>query len=123
MTTASPAVSSASAPSTTTGPTGTLQQQLIGNCFGSPALEYLLIGSVWSIGVVLLLLGPPIRALLLLLVVGNSAHFAAYTERLFTKPSFRGDYPSISAIGTSSSSTTPANSPLEPLTIPNCKTG
>ena len=86
-------------PATAAGPTGTLQQQLIGNCFGSPALEYLLIGSVWSIAVVLLLLVPPIRALLdtsallVLLVVGNSAHFAASTVRLYTKPSFRDDYP------------------------------
>lgn len=48
---------------------------------------------------VLLLLSPPIRALLdtstllLLLVVGNSAHFAASTVRLYTKGSFRADYP------------------------------
>lgn len=77
----------------------TLAGQLTGNCFGSPALEYLLIGSVWSIAVVVLLLLPPIRALLdsnallFLLVVGNSAHFAASTVRLYTKPSFRDDYP------------------------------
>ena len=75
-------------------------KQLIGNTFLHPILDYVLIGSAWSIIVTLALLGQPsltgdldplTLAVLILLV--NSAHFAASTLRLYSKPSFHKDFP------------------------------
>lgn len=77
----------------------TQRASLIGNCFVSPAFDYLLIGSLWTI----LLTGwwlfsPPgaesfdVLPLPWVLLLANSAHFAASTVRLYDKPAFYKEF-------------------------------
>jgi hypothetical protein len=75
------------------------RQQLVGNTFVSPVFDYLLIGSLWTIaltaywalqpGVVDTVEGLPLPWLILL---ANSAHFAASTVRLYSKPAFYQEF-------------------------------
>jgi hypothetical protein len=76
-----------------------LRANLLGNCFFSPTVEYLLIGSAWSLVATLFLLNPATQFSMDSLVISyavlavNCAHFAASTVRLYNKPSFGTDYP------------------------------
>ncbi|MDJ0926968.1 MAG: hypothetical protein QNJ73_04880 [Gammaproteobacteria bacterium] len=76
-----------------------LRRQLVGNCFVSPWFDYLTIGSVWSIvltawwiwepAAVDTVTGLPLPWLVLL---ANSAHFAASTVRLYSKPAYYQEF-------------------------------
>ncbi|MEQ9411591.1 MAG: hypothetical protein RIK87_28010 [Fuerstiella sp.] len=79
----------------TSGPAG-----LTGRCFVHPVFDYLLIGgglSLIVIPAVYLFGGPPVMADFAILpwfiLLSNSAHFAASTVRLYTKPGSRETLP------------------------------
>ena len=80
-----------------------IRQQLVGNCFLHPVWDYLLIGGFWSILLTLyLLVGrlvEPGRApylnsdqLVWLVLFASSAHFAASTVRLYSKPAYLKEF-------------------------------
>ena len=65
-----------------------------------PVLDYVLIGGVWSIAASVLLLARPsltqgfdLMTLAVLILFINSAHFAASTVRLYSKPSHFQEFP------------------------------
>jgi hypothetical protein len=77
-----------------------VQSQWVGKAFINPVADYLLIGSVWSIAITaLLLMNPGLYAqidtltLLTLVVLINSAHFAASTLRLYSQPANYTNHP------------------------------
>ena len=77
-----------------------VQSQWLGKTFINPVADYLLIGSVWSIAVTVLLLANPglyaqvdTLTLLTLVLLVNSAHFAASTVRLYSQPSNFTNHP------------------------------
>ena len=76
-----------------------IRQQLIGHCFLHPLWDYLLIGGFWSILLTLYLLVEPGRApylnpdqLVWLVLFASSAHFAASTVRLYSKPTYLKEF-------------------------------
>ncbi len=80
-----------------------IRQQWVGNCFLHPVWDYLLIGGVWSILLTLYWLvgrlAEPGREpylnpdqLVWLVLLGNSAHFAASTVRLYSKPTYLKEF-------------------------------
>jgi hypothetical protein len=80
-----------------------LRQQLVGNCFLHPLWDYLLIGGVWSILLTFYwLVGRLVEPgrepylnpdqLVWLVLLGNSAHFAASTVRLYSKPAYLREF-------------------------------
>jgi hypothetical protein len=76
-----------------------LRQQLVGNCFLHPAWDYLLIGSLWSIALTVYWLADSARDPYLnpdqwvwLVLLANSAHFAASTIRLYSKPAYLKEF-------------------------------
>ena len=82
----------------------TWQQQLIGKAFLHPVLDSLLLGGAWSIAATALLLARPsliaslsASTLALVILLANSAHFAASTVRLYSKPSYYREFPFLIA--------------------------
>jgi len=80
-----------------------IRQQLVGNCFLHPAWDYLLIGGFWSILLTLYWLvgrvADPGRdpylnpdQLVWLVLFATSAHFAASTIRLYSKPTYLKEF-------------------------------
>lgn len=76
-----------------------LTAQLRGNTFVSPAFDYLLIGSFWSVLLTIVLVMQPsadeaVNGLPLpwIILLANSAHFAASTVRLYDKPAYYREF-------------------------------
>jgi hypothetical protein len=74
-------------------------QQLIGKCFMHPLADYLLIGGFWSIPLALFWLAEPGALSILdpstmvwVVLISNSAHFAASTVRLYSKPTYLREF-------------------------------
>ena len=79
--------------------------KLVGRCFVHPIFDYLLIGgglSLIVIPAVYLLAGPPVMhdfsMLPWFILCSNSAHFAASTVRLYTKPGARDALPFLTMV-------------------------
>ncbi len=77
----------------------TIRQQLVGNCFLKPTVDYLLIGSLWSIVLTAYWLVRPSSSVTLdstmlvwFVLLANSAHFAASTVRLYSKPAYYKEF-------------------------------
>ncbi len=75
------------------------REQLIGNTFMHPALDYVLIGGGWSIIFCIYLLvqsGAPgitdSETLWVIILLANSTHFAASTIRLYSKPQYYQEF-------------------------------
>jgi hypothetical protein len=80
-----------------------VRQDLVGNTFLHPAIDYIAIGSAWSILItgywlwrpsMVAEVGTSVWVWSMLLV--NSAHFAASTVRLYSRPGYYKDFPFIS---------------------------
>lgn len=76
-----------------------VRRQLLGNVFIGPIADYMLIGSLWSILVTLYwYLQPPVieaingLPLPWIVLLVNSAHFAASTIRLYEKPAYYREF-------------------------------
>lgn len=77
----------------------TLRQQLVGNCFVHPAFDYIFIGSLWTIALTAYWTLQPAAVagvndlpLPWLILLANSAHFAASTVRLYSKPAYYREF-------------------------------
>ena len=75
------------------------RQDLVGNTFLHPIFDYVLIGSAWSIVVTLYWLFRPSMVAAVdptvwiwLVLLANSAHFAASTVRLYSRPSYYKEF-------------------------------
>jgi len=89
--------------STVVAPATSLRRQLIGNTFLHPVVDYLLIGSLWSIVVTLYwLVEPSVFAAVdsnvwvWCVLLATSAHFAAATVRLYSKPAYYREFSFLS---------------------------
>lgn len=83
----------------------TVTQQLIGKHFINPWWDYLLIGSAWSIVATAILAFQPsltggmnMVALAALILLVNSAHFAASTVRLYSEPTNFNKFPFLTMV-------------------------
>ncbi len=77
-------------------------RHVVGNCFVNPYFDYVIVGGLWSIlaaGVFLyrptLVQGMDMFTLAVLILLVNSAHFAASTVRLYSKPIYFQDHPFV----------------------------
>lgn len=74
------------------------RDRLIGKTFMNPTLDYLLIGSAWSVLLFVVLLFKPailtasIENIWPIILLANSAHFAASTVRLYSKPEYYKEF-------------------------------
>lgn len=82
-----------------------VMQQLIGKHFIHPWLDYLLIGSAWSILATAVLAYQPsltgnlnLTTLAAVILLVNSAHFAASTVRLYSEPSNFNKFPFVTMV-------------------------
>lgn len=80
-----------------------LSAALTGRCFVHPLFDYLLIGGGLSLALTAIVVMNPVGTKILgvgpmwyLVMLGNSAHFAASTVRLYTKPGAAGSMPFLS---------------------------
>ena len=81
------------------GAMSSVRQQLVGNSFVHPAFDYLLIGSLWTIVLTAYWALKPAAAEVVnelplpwLILFANSAHFAASTVRLYSKPAYYREF-------------------------------
>jgi hypothetical protein len=81
------------------------KQAWIGNAFMHPLADYLLIGSAWSIVATAVLIAQPSLAtgmstltFAILVLVVNSAHFAASTVRLYADPNNYNKHPFLTMV-------------------------
>ena len=80
-----------------------LKNQFVGRMFVSPAFDYTLIGGAWSLVVFGLFIVSPLRpesfepaTIWTVVLFANSAHFAASTVRLYSKPAFMREFSFLS---------------------------